>query len=125
MGEKIVIESVLQETFCKPNFAIPNLNVCYYKDMMLGFLQLQFDKNSKVSGTAVSTARLNHSLENLQFVRQSTPITMGASIFWSSNKIKKMGNCMCLGARKHAEIFAPPALGDVVVSSFDRACACA
>lgn len=31
--------------------------MCYYKDMMLGFLQLQFDKNSKVSGTADSTAQ--------------------------------------------------------------------
>jgi len=56
--------------------------MCYYKDMMLGFLQLQFDKNSKVLALLTALLRLNHSLENLQFVCQSTPITMGASIFF-------------------------------------------
>ena len=68
-----------------------------YKDI-LGFIQLQFDKKS---GTADSSAQLNHSLENLQFVCQSKVrhLIMGSIyknvlllfLAWSSFKDKKKG----------------------------------
>jgi len=40
--------------------------MCYYKDMMLGFLQLQFDKNSKV--LTLLTALLKQGVDSLKLL---------------------------------------------------------